>query len=196
MRRAGISRAAEVESGREPQSPAPVTISGEVDGLASRVRRSYEAHLKGRPLEGSLLATATYFATLIAVRVFTTLVRGSTEGGYVDIAGVHVHHLVFGVVALLIAGLFALDDVWRLPRAALFGIGAALVLDEFALLVFLKDVYWLPQGVLSVAALAIGLAAMLVNGWRGRRFFVELGAVVTRSRPASDAPPTDDPSER
>jgi hypothetical protein len=139
-----------------------------------------------------MLATSTYFATLIAVRIFTTLVRGSTDRGYIDIAGVHIHHLVFGIVALLFAGLFALDDVWRLPRAALFGIGAALVLDEFALVVFLQDVYWLPQGLLSVVALAVGLAAMVVNGWRGRRFFADIGAVVARGRPAREGPTDED----
>ena len=69
----------------------------------------------------------------------------------------HVHHLVFGIVAILVAGLFALDEALRLTRRVLFGIGAALVLDEFALLVFLRDVYWLPQGSLSVFALVIGL---------------------------------------
>ena len=117
--------------------------------------------------------------TLAAVRLFTTLARGG-DAGYVSIGGVHVHHLVFGVAALLFAGLLALDDVWRTGRAVLFGIGAALVLDEFALLVFLKDVYWLPQGTLSVVALAIGLVGLLVNMWRGRIFLADVGGAVQR----------------
>jgi hypothetical protein len=147
--------------------------------LPDDISRAYDRHVRGRPLEASLAATAAYFATLAIVRVFTTLVRGE-DRGYVSIGGVHVHHLVFGVAALLVAGLFALDDVWRLARAILFGIGAALVLDEFALLVFLKDVYWLPQGAISVAALAIGLVALTVNMWRGRMFLLDVGAAVQR----------------
>ena len=81
----------------------------------------------------------------------------------------HIHHLVFGIVAILVAGLFALDEALRLTRAVLFGIGAALVLDEFALLVFLKDVYWLPQGSLSVFALVVGLLALAFNARRAGR---------------------------
>ena len=78
----------------------------------------------------------------------------SDSGADIVIAGAHIHHLVFGLAAILVAGVFSLDETFRLPRAALFGIGAALVLDEFALVVFLKDVYWLPQGVLSWFAIA------------------------------------------
>ena len=64
----------------------------------------------------------------------------------------------------------------------LFGIGAALVLDEFALLVFLKDVYWLPQGILSGFALVVGLLALAVNAWRGQPFIRELMGVLGRRR--------------
>lgn len=150
-----------------------------IRNISAEIAGAYERHLRGQPLEASLAATAAYFVTLGMVRVFTTLVRGA-DTGYVSIGGIHVHHLVFGVFILLIAGLFALDDVWRMARSILFGIGAALVLDEFALLVFLKDVYWLPQGSLSIAALAIGLAALLINMWRGRSFLAAVGAAVQR----------------
>jgi hypothetical protein len=150
-------------------------------GVRADVARAYDDHLRGRPVEASLAATVAYLATLALARVYTTLVRGP-DTGYVSIGGVHIHHVVFGVVALLIAGLFALDDVLRIPRAILFGIGAALVLDEFALLVFLKDVYRLPEGVVSIAALGIGLAALVVNLWRGRWFIADVAASVKRRR--------------
>lgn len=149
--------------------------------LRADVARAYETHLRGRPLEASFAATVAYFATLALARVVTTVFRGD-NAGYVAIGGVHIHHMVFGVVVLLVAGVFALDDVWRIGRAVLFGIGAALVLDEFALLVFLKDVYWLPQGAISVAALAIGLVALVVNMWRGRRFFADVAAALQGPR--------------
>ena len=62
----------------------------------------------------------------------------------------------------------------------LFGAGAALVLDEFALLVFLKDVYWLPEGVLSGFALAVGLLALAFNAWRGRPFILDVLGLLGR----------------
>lgn len=141
--------------------------------LAVVIRDAYRRHLHGGRTEASWVATIAYFATLVVVRAFTTISR-SDSGGDIVISGAHIHHVVFGVAAILVAGLFSLDDVYRLPRSALFGIGAALVLDEFALVVFLKDVYWLPQGLLSWFALAVGLAALLVNSWRSSPFWREV----------------------
>ena len=151
-----------------------------MNALRADVVRAYDRHLRGRPVEASLAATVAYFATLAIVRVVTTATRGDSGGGYISIGGVHIHHLVFGVIALLVAGLFALDEVLRISRAVLFGIGGALVLDEFALLVFLKDVYWLPQGSISVIAIVIGLVALIVNMWRGRWFLADVAAAIQR----------------
>ena len=143
------------------------------------IARSYTKHVRGRPVEGSVVSTIAYLITLVVVRIYTTAIHASPAAD-ISIGGVHIHHLVFGVLALLVAGVLALDDLFRLPRAAIFGIGAALVLDEFALLVFLKDVYRLPEGVLSVVAFAIGLAAMAFNAWRGRWFLQDVTTVIGR----------------
>ena len=159
--------------------PEPEPVIRSLEGVREHVASAYDRHIRGRPVEASSFATIAYFVTLVVVRVLTTATNGDT-GGYVVVAGVHIHHLVFGIVATLIAGLFALDEVLRLTRAVLFGIGAALVLDEFALLVFLKDVYWLPQGSLSVIALVIGLLALAVNAWRGQPFIREVIGILGR----------------
>jgi len=69
-------------------------------------------------------------------------------GGFSDIyiAGVHVHHQVWGILLVLLSGLlefrFSPDSPWTEVLAALFGVGAALTLDEFALWFHLDDVYW------------------------------------------------------
>jgi len=117
--------------------------------------------------KASLIATAAYFATLVGVRILTTVAH-TGPGADIDLWGTHIHHFVFGIIAILAVGVLALDDLWPLGRAVLFGIGAALVLDEFALAVFLKDVYWLPQGSLSLLALAVGLISLVFNAWRSR----------------------------
>jgi hypothetical protein len=157
-----------------------------VGQLFDEVREGYGRNIRGRPVESSLVATCAYLLTLGVVRAFILLTRDSPLSADISIGGIHIHHEVFGVLILLIAGVMALDEVFRLQRAALFGLGAALVLDEFALIVYLQDVYWLPQGVLSVMAIAVGLAALLVNAWRGRAFLRETGAVIRRRlrRPA------------
>src|SRR6476660_9679990 len=71
--------------------------------------------------------------------------------GNVTPGGMHIHHVVFGLVFLLIGGIgnFALRGEGRPYRellALLFGIGIGLVLDEFALILHLEDVYWAEEG--------------------------------------------------
>ena len=52
------------------------------------------------------------------------------------------------------------DGLWQQVGAVLFGIGAALVLDEFALILHLDDVYWEQEGRLSADAVLIAVAVM------------------------------------
>jgi hypothetical protein len=80
---------------------------------------------------------------------------------------VHTHHLVYGVLIAFTAGAveFALppkDDATHLLLAALFGCGAALTLDEFALAVHLQDVYWEKEGRKSVDAVVIAALLFLL----------------------------------
>jgi hypothetical protein len=88
----------------------------------------------------------------------------STEGG------LHVHHLVFGIVLLLAMG-FALalqpPSPWLEIFAAGFGIGAGLTLDEYALWLHLEDVYWAEEGRRSVDAVVIAavLGGLLLMGF-------------------------------
>jgi hypothetical protein len=88
----------------------------------------------------------------------------TTEGG------LHIHHMVFGIVLMLIGGTlgFALTDdaPWVQLSAVAFGIGAGLTFDEFALWVHLEDVYWAEEGRQSVDAtvLAIVFVAMVEVG--------------------------------
>src|SRR5664279_3267431 len=91
-------------------------------------------------------------------------------GGFSDIyiAGVHVHHQVWGILLVLLSGLleFRFDpgSPWTEVLAALFGVGAALALDEFALWFHLDDVYWGEDGRKSIDAILIagGLGAVLL----------------------------------
>jgi hypothetical protein len=90
--------------------------------------------------------------------------KGAGPNGGIIIGGVHIHHFVFGMVGLLLLGyiwllLFGVED--RPPRgffrytAFAYGVCSALILDEFALWLNLRDVYWERQGRESVDALLI-----------------------------------------
>ncbi|BBZ33181.1 hypothetical protein [Mycolicibacterium confluentis] len=93
--------------------------------------------------------------------------------------GFHLHHVVIGVVLVLVSGVtmvtLAVDGGTRefTAAAVVFGIGAALVLDEFALILHLQDVYWSEDGRTSVDAVfvAIAVAGLLVMGFNPLAFF-------------------------
>lgn len=76
-------------------------------------------------------------------------------------SGVHLHHAVFGIVAMFVTGIitFALQPTggWLELLALVFGAGAALTLDEFALVVHLEDVYWEEAGRKSIDAVILGV---------------------------------------
>jgi lysyl-tRNA synthetase class 2 len=80
--------------------------------------------------------------------------------------GVHVHHLVFGIVTMMVAGTLAFVADGRTPFTEIcalgFGIGVGLTIDEFALWVHLEDVYWEREGRSSIDATVIVAAAMLL----------------------------------
>lgn len=92
----------------------------------------------------------------------------------------HIHHVVFGVVLVMVAGvtLVALgDDGNQLEfclAATVFGIGAALVLDEYALILHLSDVYWEEDGRASVDAVfaATAVTGLLVLGFHPLTFLL------------------------
>ena len=82
------------------------------------------------------------------------------------IGGVHVHHQVWGILLVLLTGLlefrFHPGSPWVEALAALFGAGAALALDEFALWLHLEDVYWSEQGRKSIDAVMLAAVVSLV----------------------------------
>ncbi|WP_374610756.1 DUF2254 family protein [Gordonia sp. (in: high G+C Gram-positive bacteria)] len=122
------------------------------------------------PLFFLLLA---FVLTFLFIRFSVRMIRAEVSWwpGNVTPGGVHVHHAFFGMMAMLVAGFgFVAVDPLRTPvidcvLAALFGIGAALVLDEFALILHLRDVYWAEEGRTSIdavfVAIAIGLLFLL-----------------------------------
>ena len=107
--------------------------------------------LTGR--EPLLLMIAASLLTFAATRLYTRVARVRRWGSG-RIGNVHLHHMVVGSVLTLVCGMleiaFQPHDIGVDLLAVGFGIGAAFVLDEFALSVHLRDVYWTPEGRRSV----------------------------------------------
>jgi len=78
-------------------------------------------------------------------------------------SGLHIHHLFWGILLLMLTGFVALatrSPAWHLRIAIVFGVALALTLDEFALWLRLADVYWSPEGVESLKAGAVAAAVL------------------------------------
>jgi lysyl-tRNA synthetase, class II len=129
--------------------------------------RFHRFGLAGR--EPLLLMLGASLLTFAATRLYTRLARlHSWRSGRVG--GVHLHHLVVGNVLVLICGMFQLafqpGDIGVDILSVGFGIGAAFVLDEFALSVHLRDVYWTPEGrhSIEVSVMWALLGLLLLTG--------------------------------
>ncbi|MFI6695480.1 hypothetical protein ACIBLA_27775 [Streptomyces sp. NPDC050433] len=119
-----------------------------------------------------LLVLVSFVLTFAITRMITRLIRAG-KGPFRNIGsgGTHIHHVVPGVILMVIGGFGAVGSgrqgVGAAVWAVIFGMGAGLVLDEFALILHLDDVYWTEQGRQSVevVVLAAALALLVLSGF-------------------------------
>ena len=112
------------------------------------------------------LCFLAFVVTFVVTRVITRNLRAGRGPfhDHVSNSGMHVHHAVPGLV-LLITGAFmsvatGAEHPWTEISAVMFGIGTSLVLDEFALILHLSDVYWAKQGRISVEVVSLTIACL------------------------------------
>jgi hypothetical protein len=116
----------------------------------------------GLILLGSMLLSFAF------IRFSTRMIRAEVSWwpGNVTPGGVHIHHLVFGIVLMMLSGFlnFVIQppSPWFEILAGIFGVGVGLTLDEFALWLYLDDVYWAEEGRSSVDAVVF--AAIIGGG--------------------------------
>jgi lysyl-tRNA synthetase class 2 len=120
--------------------------------------------------QGIFLVLVGFLGSFAFIRMSTRIIRSEAiswwPGNIESEGGVHVHHLVFGIVTMMVAGTLAFVADGRTPYTEIcalgFGIGVGLTIDEFALWVHLEDVYWEREGRSSIDATVIAAAAMLL----------------------------------
>ena len=132
---------------------------------------------------------AAFLLTFLTTRAITRAIRrGSGPFRDASVGGVHLHHEVYGIFLLLGTGTAEITyrpgPPWDAVLAVLFGAGAALTLDEFALWLHLEDVYWTSEGRSSVDAVLIalvvgGLLLVGANPFDADRAAGELEVVLT-----------------
>ncbi len=146
-----------------------------------RTATLYRSHFGRARRERLFLASVGFFLTAAFVRSLTLAIRFQIAGLHdISVRGTHVHHLVWGILILLLIGYLWLarfgtgdthGSLW-LSRATaiLYGVGAALTLDEFALWLHLEDVYWTREGRQSIEVLILFGALLSTSIW-GHPFF-------------------------
>jgi len=123
--------------------------------------------------ECAFLVLLAFLASFLFIRTSARLMRSPRVPwwpGSVEAGGVHIHHMVWGISLLLLSGFAAfVSDLyspwWQITSVA-FGIGAGLTLDEFALWLYLRDVYWSDEGRDSIDAVIVATlgAGLVVAG--------------------------------
>ena len=151
--------------------------------LAQDVSDVYQREIVDADKQPQLFILLSFLVTFGAVRFITHSIRaGRFKGVFRNVSsgGTHLHHLVPGILLLLLSGYLGIGlapEYHREPHAILFGIGAALTLDEFALWLHLEDVYWAKEGRQSVDAVVIA-ATVFGLGVLGWGFWTGLVAVL------------------
>jgi hypothetical protein len=130
-----------------------------------------------RPQRRLFLASVSFFITFAAVRLLVaSITHHFGPFGYVDFGGRHIHHLVWGILLLLVFGYAELAELgmgegstaifWSRLLALTYGVGAALTLDEFAIWLNLDAAaYWSRQGRESIDAVVLFGALLGMGTW-------------------------------
>lgn len=144
-----------------------------------KVSDLYRRYFRETRRERLFLASLSFFASFAITRLITHSIRdGSDLFGNVSFRGQHVHHLVWGILLLLGVGYGWLIQIGTGEKhssviagrimAVLYGLGAALTLDEFALWLNLRDVYWEREGRASIDVVLMFGGLVSAGLWGGR----------------------------
>jgi hypothetical protein len=131
---------------------------------------SFWAELEANHEQAVFLVLVGFLGSFAFIRMSTRIIRSESiswwPGNIESDGGVHVHHLVFGIVTMMAAGTLGFVADGRTPYAEIcalfFGVGVGLTIDEFALWVHLEDVYWAREGRSSIDATVIAASLMLL----------------------------------
>ncbi|MFJ6212339.1 hypothetical protein ACIQGZ_03260 [Streptomyces sp. NPDC092296] len=133
----------------------------------------YRQQIVGPGKQPLFLLLVGFIGAFLFIRFSVRMIRRGVRWwpGNITPGGLHIHHAVFGLGFLLAGGFGAFAGGGAGPGRSvfglLFGIGCGLVLDEFALILHLEDVYWSEQGRKSVDAVIIGIlvTGLLLTGY-------------------------------
>jgi hypothetical protein len=151
-----------------------------VDRLLDRIGNAWDDGIRAPGKEAHLLVLVAFLLSFGFIRTSAHLIRARVSwwpGNVKTKSGTHVHHLVWGILLLLVMGYLGIatniPSPWFELTAILFGVGMGLTMDEFALWLNLEDVYWSQKGRQSIDA-AVVTVALLVIALLGLQFWIDV----------------------
>jgi hypothetical protein len=150
-----------------------------VDRLLDDIGDAWDRGVSAPGKETHVLVLLAFLASFGFIRTSAHMIRAQVSwwpGNVQTKGGTHVHHLVWGILLVIVAGYVGIalepDSPWREIVAVAFGIGLGLTLDEFALWLNLEDVYWTEKGRESIDAVIVA-AALLTLTLVGLGFWID-----------------------
>jgi hypothetical protein len=151
-----------------------------MDALWHDIQHAYETHIEAAGKELHFLLLLSFLCSFGFIRTSAHMIRAQVSwwpGNVETKGGTHIHHFVWGILLLLTMGYlglsFDLGTPWIELVVIAFGLGMGLTLDEFALWLNLKDVYWQGQGRQSIDAVVV-TATLLVISLLGLQFWIDV----------------------
>jgi hypothetical protein len=151
-----------------------------VEQLWDDITRAYAHHIEAPGKELHFLILIAFVCSFGFIRTSAHMIRAQVSwwpGNVETKGGTHIHHLVWGILLLLSMGYVGIaTDIgtpWLELVAVAFGIGMGLTMDEFALWLNLKDVYWQEKGRQSIDAVVVTTTLMVI-ALLGLQFWIDV----------------------
>jgi hypothetical protein len=151
-----------------------------VEQLWDDITRAYDLHIQAPGKELHFLILIAFVCSFGFIRTSAHMIRAQVSwwpGNVETKGGTHIHHLVWGILLLLSMGYVGIaTDIgtpWLELVAVAFGIGMGLTMDEFALWLNLKDVYWQQKGRQSIDAVVVTTTLMVI-ALLGIQFWIDV----------------------
>jgi hypothetical protein len=151
-----------------------------VEQLFDDITRAYQHHIESAGKETHFLILVAFLCSFGFIRTSAHMIRAQVSwwpGNVETKTGTHIHHLVWGILLLLVMGYVGIATTIPTPWFELvaigFGIGMGLTMDEFALWLNLEDVYWSEKGRQSIDA-AVVTVVLLVIALLGLQFWIDV----------------------
>ena len=151
-----------------------------MDRLFDDLARAYDSGIQAPGKELHFLVLLAFLASFGFIRTSAHMIRAQVSwwpGNVETRGGTHIHHMVWGILLLMVGGYLGIavapPSPWQELITIAFGIGLGLTLDEFALWLNLKDVYWEEKGRQSIDAVIV-TATLLTIALMGLSFWIDV----------------------